>query len=657
MHRSATRSALMRGLSRSGHSWVLAASVWVLAAPTFCATAEVGVFDSAGKLVAIIHDGARIPIAAGFVVRFEGGPEIQIQPHDQSAPITRDGNALSWKGTTTLPNAAAIDFEVSWSEAPGGLHFVGKLHFGGGRRPLVIESADYLIDLPRELFAGGLLKPGSEKPGAAPVSRPAALEAIGRPGIVFAGNTTGSGFTDARQNWKVDLALDEPRKLLITDRWDEAGRSYRLRIPVLKGLWQPGSSAGISLDVKIEGTAAAAPAQLRVEADKPLYPFDGFGGNYCWGTDPLVTGYLLEQLNLAWSRHELKATAWDRERAKPGTMLSEDFQRIQRIHNKGVPWIISVWRVPERFYTDPNTRPPGSFGRKIAGERWDELLELFGSYLHYLKKNYGAEPDLFSFNEPDLGVDIGFSPEAHRDMTRRIGAYLRREGFKTRMLLGDTANPRDSHRYVLATAADPEAMKYVGALSFHSWNNGSAEQYAAWHDVARWLQLPLLVAEQGLDPGSWRNRNYDSFDYGLRELEQIQHLLRHAQPQSSLYWQYTQDYGLVRVAADGKVEPTGRFWLMKQMVNLTPFDSRGVAGASDQPDVLVSAFRSARQTVVHVLNMGPARKAVLTGLPGKVEAWLTTETQGMQREAGVDPTSLTLQPRSLTTLVSTAAAQ
>jgi len=149
-------------------------------------------------------------------------------------------------------------------------------------------------------------------------------------------------------------------------------------------------------------------------------------------------------MKIAWSRHELKAIFWDLQRDKPSPMLTGDFERIARIQKQGTPWIISLWRLPERFYVDPNQRPMGTFGRQITGERWPEFLDLIGSYLLHLKTHYGAEPDLFSFNEPDLGVSIGLTPEGQREAVKRIGAHLRKLGLKTKMLLGDTANPRDS---------------------------------------------------------------------------------------------------------------------------------------------------------------------------------------------------------------------
>jgi len=224
------------------------------------------------------------------------------------------------------------------------------------------------------------------------------------------------------------------------------------------------------------------------------------------------------------------------------------------------------------------------------------------------------------------------------------------------MLLGDTANPRDSHKFVLAAAADPEAMRYVGAVSVHSWGNGTPAQYEAWGDVGAWLNLPLLVAEAGVDPGAHKGRMYDSYSYGLREAGQFQDLLRYARPQALIYWQFTDDYSLVHVGAGGAIEPTARYWLMKQFVNLSPPKSEVVRTSSDQPDVRVSAFALKDALVIHILNTGPERDATISGLPaGTWRTVTTTESAGYQEApaglGGGAPGKLHLAARSLTTIV------
>lgn len=613
-----------------------------LVAGVALAAPETATFDSAGALTSLISDGHALTLHARLVASFEGGPEVGLQPHDQRVPITRDGSALRWGGPTTCPNGAVLDYKAEWTTSPEIAIAAVVTH--PGEFPVLLRSIDYVVDLPRSTFVGGRLQPAGTTLTAA---KPADA-------TFFRGQVQKLAFTDTAGQRTVTLALDSVRAVTVTDHWEGAQRSYRVRItlhsgPLAKEEIRFGASFGFSA-----AGIAVPPVHLAVDPAQPQQSFDGFGANYCWGTETAVTAYTREHLRIAWSRHELKAIFWDLMREHPLPMLTTDFERIRSIQQAGIPWIISLWRLPERFYTDPNRALLSTFGRKIAADRWPELLELIGSYLLNLKTNYGAEPDLFSFNEPDLGVSIGLTPEEHRDAVKRIGAHFAELGLKTKFLLGDTANPRDSHKYVLATAADADAMRYVGAVSFHSWGNGSPAQYRAWSEVATWLQLPLLVGEAGTDPGSWRNQTFDSYSYGLDEIRQTQELLRYAKPQATLYWQFTADYSLARLGPGGAVEPTGRFWLMQHLTNLTPHKSTMLASTSDQSEVLVSAFARGEECVVHVLNTGAARSASLAGLPaGSWRTVTTTELAGFQESASqpAAPAQLQLPARSLTTLV------
>ncbi len=631
-------------------------ALFLLGAGASCLGAERATYDTGGALTSLIANGEELPVRGEFVVKFTGAPAVTAQPHDQRSPIARPGMERRWEGTVPFANGAQSQLSVAWSETDAGVVLDGsvtaKSPFPGPaslRFPMDVESLDYVIDLPRASFGGWHMEPSGLP---LPLTKPADP-------TFFRATTASVAFADAQGNMRLSLALDQPRPVTVTDTWDASGRSYRVRIAVKSGPWMMGSTLKLGLTLSLTGAPRGALANLSVDPAAALYPFDGFGGNYRVYADSPVVDYTLDNLRLSWARFEFKAAAWDHDRAapSPSPQLTRDFELMQRVQRMGVPWIISLWFLPERFYTDPNQKPFGTFARQIAPERWPEFLDLLGSYLVYLKTHYGAEPDLFSFNESDLGVNVGFTAETHRDEIKRIGAHLASLGLKTRMLLGDTANPRDSHKFVLAAAADPEAMRYVGAVSVHSWGGGTPAQYQAWGDVGAWLNLPLLVAEAGVDPGAYKNRMYDSYAYGLREAAQFQDLLRYARPQALIYWQFTDDYGLVRVGPGGAIEPTGRFWIMKQFVNLSPPKSEVVGSSSDQPDVQISAFALKEALVVHVLNTGPERDALIGGLPrGAWRSVTTTESSGYQEApAGFDegsaPQRLHLAARSLTTLV------
>jgi hypothetical protein len=335
---------------------------------------------------------------------------------------------------------------------------------------------------------------------------------------------------------------------------------------------------------------------------------------------------------------------------------------MSEFQKRGIPYVISIWWLPERFYTDPFEKPRMAAFRLIDGEKWDELLDLIGSYLLYAKREYGAEPDLFSFNESNIGIYVGLTPETHTKVIKRIGTYFQKQGLKTKMLLGDATGPRDTHKFVLEAAADPDAMQFVGAVGFHSWEGGTPAHYAAWGDVAEWLNLPLLVTELGVDSQAYYTHSWDSYQYGLREARMTLELLQHARPRGTQFWQFTNDYALARLSPEGSVLPTGRFWLIKHFTDLTPQHSEALTINSDQPSVLTAAFRAGSRYAVHMLNLGASRPVSFEGLPAA--DWQLTETTETavfaRKPAGRTPEgklSLTLPSRSLVTLTAEAVAQ
>ena len=235
------------------------------------------------------------------------------------------------------------------------------------------------------------------------------------------------------------------------------------------------------------------------------------------------------------------------------------------------------------------------------------------------------EPDLFSFNESDIGIYVGLTPETHLQRHQAHRRALPQTRPEDEDVLGDATGPKDTHKFVLAAAPrTPMRCSIVGRCGFHSWGGGTPEQYAAWGDVAEWLNLRLLVTEMGVDAAAYHNRAYGSYHYGLEEARMTQELLMYARPQGTQFWQSTNDYALARTGQDDVVEPTSRFFLVKHFTDLTPQHSDALAVTSDQRTVLCSAFRKGDIYTVHVLNLGAAREANVSGLPAGV--WRVVQT-------------------------------
>jgi hypothetical protein len=208
-------------------------------------------------------------------------------------------------------------------------------------------------------------------------------------------------------------------------------------------------------------------------------------------------------------------------------------------------------------------------------------------------------------------------------------------------------------------AADPEARKYLGAVSFHSWGGATPEQYGAWADLAERLKLPLIVAEAGPDASAWQTKAYRTFPYAVREMVHYQELLLHARPQSILYWEFTGDYSLLAGARPPPDGPglTERFCFQKHWCDLIPPGSEALATQCGTDGILVTAFRLGKDYTIHVSNAKWERPITIVGLPPGVEDFHAIRTAAGEYFKRVETVpvrsgtvSLVMPAESLTTL-------
>ena len=602
------------------------------------AAAEKAAYDSNGRIVAMLSQAEDVPVSTSFVAVLPNGMRVPLPGRSE---VRREGSALAWHAPFELPDGGRGRLDWNSEENDGGLQYSMNLT---AETALDVEAIEFIADLPHDAFVNGIMRAS----GIQPISLPP-VRAAGP--VLYRGDLTYLGFADA--GGAIDLSFDfgHQQGVALVDRWDNRGRSFQLRVAVARGPLDNDAKARFTARIGFSNhPPAPPPVHLTLDLTKPGFPFDGFGGNYCWNNQSSIAKYTLDHLKLGWARSEMKVIQWDKQRPSPGPEIRADLETMGRFTKQGVPFVISIWWLPERFYTDAYEKARSAHFRLIKPEKWGELLELIGSYLLYARREYGAEPDLFSFNEANIGVYVGLTPETHTEAIKRIGAHFANLGLKTKMLLGDATGPKDTHKFVLDTAADPEALQYVGAIGFHSWGGGTPEQYSAWGEVARWLHLPLLVTELGVDAAAYHTRSWDSYDYGLREAQMTQELLLYAHPQGTQYWQFTNDYALARDSREGPVEATARFYLVKHFTDLTPQHSEALATTSDQKGVLFTAFRKGDLYTLHILNLGQTRPVTFRGLP--VADWQITETtESTQFSRKALHGELTLPARSLVTIV------
>ena len=558
------------------------------------------------------------------------------------------------------PPAAGASYQASFKDvAPGKVDAEIQI---SSNTNVSMQGVFFAITLPGADYAGGsaqLIAPASA------AGKPVSLASADSMDTNVYLRASAKGVRVISPRRQIELHFPVPVNLVIQDVHTGGNSDIEISFPLSLGNLTNGQTVHAAFTIQATGKVDKSPAKLATDLSRPGRQFDGMGGNFRIQSpaDAAQIQYNLDHLRVAWGRVAMPLDRWQPdENADPATNtlndnVRESMEMAQQLARKNVPIIISVWAAPKWAVATNSGRRRGS--ARINPEKWDKVCQSIGSYLENLKKNYGAEPLLFSFNESDMGVNVLQSPQEHADAIKRLGSYFALHGLKTRMLLGDTGNPTGD-QFIDVALADPEAAKYIGAVSFHSWNGGTVGQYTHFSDAARQLNVPLIVAEGGLDPAAWHYQNlFLEPWYCLDEIAQYVEICHVAQPLSILHWQLTADYSILTGGINGQpFQPAQRFWNIKQL-GMTAEDSTAVPVTCDNPKVVSCAFADHGACVVHLVNNGAARKATISGLPAGVKEMrvLVTDSRRGMKETGRLPivrgtVRLPLDAMSFTTLTS-----
>jgi hypothetical protein len=633
--------------------------------------------DGRGRILGFSIEGDLVEIESTFRIYLAGWSRSVDLTDATDVKFFRDHDQQRWTGKIEVETGKFYRFEEVLRQTNDTADLSLRVT---AEADVKIEGVFFWLDVPIAAFAGGKCELTSK--GAAPARVTLPSSQPEQPHLIYAASAGRIVFEDAPGALQLEESLDQPWRVNVQDERKWRNPQYSAYVNFAPDQRLPaGKTATLDLKLKLTGKADHSPVRLSLDAQATRYRFDGFGGDYCFEIASPVTQYTLDHLRVGWARTEMTLAQWsptddtalpEKERAdlrkgrdQPGTRLRQEFLLAQQIQKRGIPYCISIWQLPEWVYTDPGKGPQVGH-RMVAPDKWPAVLDAIGSYLVHAKKQYGVEPDLFSFNECDYGVMVYLSPEEHRNAIQRIGAHLKKLGLKTKMLLGDVTVP-GRIQYVQSAAGDAEAMRHVGAVAFHSWGGASPETYAAWADLAEKHKLPLLVTEVGVDAYAWHtNWEINSFYYALREMRMYQELLMYARPRGLLRWEFTNDYGLVNYgknASGGGLEfrPAPNYWPVQHLCNLTPPHADALTTGSSDSRVLFTAFRglagNRTEYSLHVANLGAARPVTISGIPAgieKLQLFRSSETENFKSldflvvKDGVVQTDLT--PLSFLTL-------
>ncbi|MEI8243849.1 MAG: hypothetical protein WCI17_11320 [bacterium] len=380
------------------------------------------------------------------------------------------------------------------------------------------------------------------------------------------------------------IRLDAPTNaaIVVQDnrRWSD---EFAVLVPLHAGALPAGQTLSVTLQITGAGRDRVPLAEVQVDTARTAYRFEGFGGNYCYGLQGLLARTAFATLRPAWARVQMRldelkrppggadpAADFLRQLAAadaPDSELRQALEFQSLLATNQTPLFMALWRAPAWMYADGEARESGNV---VKPAEWPRLAAAAGAYLRYARDRYRVEPETFSLNEPDYGACIGVPPDVYPLVMRLLAEELLRQGVRTRLALGDVANPREGARaYLKPALADPAALRQVSWVSFHSWGGAADDEYAEWAALADRLRLPLVVAEAGVDP-DWKRAPVFRHDYAMQEMAMYFSLLAHARPQAVLLWEHSDDYPVLARDADSRFVTTARWGMQRQWIAYTP---------------------------------------------------------------------------------------
>jgi len=398
-----------------------------------------------------------------------------------------------------------------------------------------------------------------------------------------------------------------------------------------------GSLKNLSAVMTVDGKRHDEMADIRIDASKPGRQFAGFGGNFRIQNiqkDPTVIDYCLKNMRVAFGRVEMPWMLWDKE-GRENNHVKRSAEMAQRLKQIDMPVIVSCW-FPPSWAGVQTTRSDGTAkAYALKPSEKDSIYASLASYLKFLKQDYGVEADYFSFNESDLGIDVVFTPEEHRDFIKTFGHYLADQGLKTRLLLGDNSDAT-TYDFILPALNDPAAHPYIGAISFHSWRGCDDTTLRKWAAASRQINVPLIVGEGSTDAAAHQYPAiFNETTFALYEINLYTRLCAICQPLSILQWQLTSDYSILWgdgiYRSEGPLRPTQRFYNLKQL-SMTPKDAFAATADCNKENVNVAAFvkTATGESAVHIVNNGASCEAYVSGLPTRTTEAVVYVTNHLQ---------------------------
>jgi hypothetical protein len=598
-----------------------------------------------GNLTGIRVEGQLMKFESSLRIIGRPGSVITVTGKEQQSPRYSRDSATQ----TVITHLGSIQFTEKLTNPGRGIAQVSVRLLA--ERDTTVDGVFFCISLPFSDYEKSLIRAGESRAVSFSTLKP---------------DSNGNWLTAVTANFRVqsgerlfNIKWQKDAKIMLKQATGTHGNSLEIFIPIVSGTLTAGLDLEKTFIIGVEEPIDRRDIHIKLNTSVAGEKFAGFGGNFRiqnLQNDPQVIDYCLKNLRVAWGRVEMPWRYWQPEKnndpiaiAKSGHLdphVQRAMEMAEKLQQLQIPVVLTDWSAPDwaiigkPVFQHQNGQP---WGNPLNPENLQESYKSIADYIQYLQDHYGVSVRFFSFNESDLGIYVRQTGEQHDELIKGLGKYFLTRGIKTKILLGDNSDAT-TWNFIEPAMNDREARQYMGAVSFHSWRGWDTATLEHWRDAALKLKLPLIVAEGSIDAAAWA---YPAIfleqTYIMEEINLYIRLMGICQPLSILQWQLTSDYSPVSgggiFGKQGPIEPTQRFWNLKQLAS-TPEGLNYFPVSCDRNTVTAAGLgdNQSRKYTIHIVNNGAVRPVRMSGIPADVKSfriYSTGENKSMEEGKSV----------------------
>lgn len=319
-----------------------------------------------------------------------------------------------------------------------------------------------------------------------------------------------------------------------------------------------------------------------------------------------------------------------------------------------VNFTVSIFQVANELVENPEDQNK----RRIKPDKYGEVVDMIEAFLLEAKNSYRVEVDYVSFNESNGGYTTLFTPEETIVFIKMAGQRFENLGLKTIFLWGDTSSTKSTVPFASAIAADPDVVKYLGPLSFHSWWSESEPNsvFEEVQNLAKIYNRPVWCTELGHDAVAHQTPGYNlNWDYAFRFAKISHRVFKYSGTEVFLFWTWQKGYEIMSVDTLTKYPV---YYLTRHQTDFLNKVQLVESQSSDAEILSLSGFTEDNKLVIQLINLKPKPVTIrLNNVTGTTGQMVVSTESNLWEQMNITfaPTSngilLRLKPQSVNTLV------